>query len=606
MAASSSTFGRELEPARVPRYWQALILVLGLLVLAHMSLWIWEALNGYPGEGRVGVLQQEAGPDGFWRIVKVEPGSPLATAGARPGDAIRYDRAADAVRQFRAGESVGLTLRHEAALSHYTLTAAPRSIPANELAQDQAERRLAIVICSAWMVPALIGLLVTLRSRGRTSVVLLGAALVGLGLTYTNPNLLEGASWIGTAIYCGGDLMQFAPPVLFLAFALAARRETRSKLPRRWLIALGAYTLVVAMLAGRVVWVDLTGRSLVLTHSMGVTVWTTTAGIGLLLTVLALGAAWRESVGMDRTRYAFMLAAIGLLSSLQFVGALIYATGNQWTTANPLVLMLLGAPILGASVFAYAVLRHRVVDIGFAVNRTLVYGAVSAALLATFGLVEWAVDHFVSIGGREKNVLVDAAVAVGIFLAFHRVRDWVEHLIESLFFSNWKKAEERLRRFVKEAPFFIEASTLTAAFVRTLSQYAGGAETAVYVKDGHGYTRAAGGIADSPAVLDGDLPTLVSVRATLEPIEAPDGVLAGCLVTPMVNRNEVIGLTVVGPKPSAHVFRPDEIELIGWATRQIGLDMHALEIEQLQAQNAQIAPLQRENAMLHALVAQRA
>ena len=39
----------------------------------------------------------------------------------------------------------------------------------------------------------------------------------------------------------------------------------------------------------------------------------------------------------------------------------------------------------GASMFAYAVLRHRVIDLGFAVNRTLIYGTLSAILLADAG-----------------------------------------------------------------------------------------------------------------------------------------------------------------------------------------------------------------------------
>ena len=51
----------------------------------------------------------------------------------------------------------------------------------------------------------------------------------------------------------------------------------------------------------------------------------------------------------------------------------------------------------------------------------------------------------------------------------------------------------------------------------------------------------------------------------------------------MINRNEVTGLVLMGPKPAAAGYRPDETELIGWATTQVGLDLHALEVEQLQA-----------------------
>jgi hypothetical protein len=60
---------------------------------------------------------------------------------------------------------------------------------------------------------------------------------------------------------------------------------------------------------------------------------------------------------------------------------------------------------------------------------------------------------------------VDAAIAVGVFLTFHRVRD----VVEGLFFRRWQKAEADLRKFVREAAFFGEAPALTRAFVQALS-----------------------------------------------------------------------------------------------------------------------------------------
>jgi hypothetical protein len=71
----------------------------------------------------------------------------------------------------------------------------------------------------------------------------------------------------------------------------------------------------------------------------------------------------------------------------------------------------------------------------------------------------------------------------------------------------------------------------------------------------------------------------------------------------MVNRNEVFGLAILGPKPSGQNYRPDEIELIGWATNQIGLDLHALEVERFAALAAE---LRQENATLRSLIPQRA
>ena len=56
----------------------------------------------------------------------------------------------------------------------------------------------------------------------------------------------------------------------------------------------------------------------------------------------------------------------------------------------------------------------------------------------------------------------------------------------------------------------------------------------------------------------------------------------------MVTRNDVVGIVLLGAKPSGLDFRPDEIELIGWATHQIGLDLQTLKVEQLEAECAEL------------------
>jgi hypothetical protein len=56
----------------------------------------------------------------------------------------------------------------------------------------------------------------------------------------------------------------------------------------------------------------------------------------------------------------------------------------------------------------------------------------------------------------------------------------------------------------------------------------------------------------------------------------------------MVARNDVVGIVLLGAKLSGLDFRPDEIELIGWAARQIGLDLQTLKVEQLEAERAEL------------------
>jgi len=194
-------------------------------------------------------------------------------------------------------------------------------------------------------------------------------------------------------------------------------------------------------------------------------------------------------------------------------------------------------------------------------------------------------------------------LAVVVFLTFHRVRDAAEKAIQAVFFRKWQRQEGALRRFVREASFARQPQTLTDGFAVALSRYSDVADTSVYLMRADGDFHLVADTGGSPPpVLDPDDPLIMSIRADPRP-QKPDGrgsLLAGvALIAPMVNRNEVIGFAVLEPKASQQEFRPDEIELIDWATRQIGLDLHALKVEQLEGETSD---LRKEVSTLRSLL----
>ena len=168
-----------------------------------------------------------------------------------------------------------------------------------------------------------------------------------------------------------------------------------------------------------------------------------------------------------------------------------------------------------------------------------------------------------------------------------------------------------MRRFVREAAFATRPETLTGAYAAALSRYSDGAEAAVYLLRDGGYHLAEGQVAGTGEMLDADDLALMAMRAEPKALvpDADTSRLKAALIAPMVNRNEVIGVALLGPKPSGASFRPDEIELVGWATRQIGLDLYALKVERLEVSEADlrntVAMLRNEVATLRSVIPQR-
>ncbi|NEX95264.1 hypothetical protein, partial [Caulobacter sp. 17J65-9] len=483
----------QVEPRaekRVSPVWLVLAVLVGLFSLFHDGVRIWEKARGDPDRGTLGaVLGDYCRTDGFCVLREVQPGGPLAAAGAREGDAIRFDRPVDSLRAWRVGETASFTLKSEAGVvSHRQATTVAGPAPS-------AARILSAHLTNVmWMATGLAGLFVLVRSGRRPTVFLLGAGLACLGLSGTFPSVLESDPRFFPAWMTFAFVVFSSTPVLFLAFARSARLDVDERGRGFWTAVLALFAIVQAALCGYGLWTSLDARIL---PGIGDALLATAIVTDLCyaLSVLALAGAWRAARGEARMRLALLLVATALLTGAQNgVGLAINMTGNDWSLGNPLVWALLIGSLAGTLVLAYAILRHRVVDLGFAVNRTLVYGVLSAGLLVAFGLIEWAVEHFLPINSHETGVVLDAGLALGLFLVFHRVRDVIEHAVEGVFFRKWRSNEAELNRFVREAGFVTQASALVEATVAALGRFAGGAPVAVYAAEADGYALVGGGL----------------------------------------------------------------------------------------------------------------
>jgi hypothetical protein len=534
---------------------------------------------------------------GIATVTSTEPGG--AMAGAAPGDRVRFDRPYDYGRPMRAGETVSFTLDHLGRTSRHHVTA-----EAAKPVQLMGSVQLRLLYYTATTMAAMFGALIIWRSRRQATPLLLGMGLLTYGLLFNSPQFWLPAPAVYTAFYVLGMANIAVIPILFYAFAMRFYGDCVGPV-RTWeWAAFWIYALVQSL-----VWalVAIQGYFAVQFIGLEPISFVPVSYLGYLVCLAYLFVGWRRSGTGVQQRYALMLVATSAIILAQAFDNLVLSPSDIIAAIRQVANSILTG-VIASGLLTYAILRRKVFDVGFAVNRTLIYGVVSAVLLAAFGLIEWAVEHFIPIRGHEENALLDAGIAVGVFLTFHRVRDVVEHVIEHLFFRRWQKAEAELRKFVREAAFVTHAQALTQAFARALAAYAEDAEAAVYLAEGGGYLRAEGKFTGAPNRLDPNLPALVSLRADAKPMEIQEETLGAAVIAPMVKRNEVIGVVLLGPKPNGLDFRPDEIELIGWATRQVGLDLHALRMERLEADKADlhnmVAMLRNEVATLRSVIPQ--
>jgi hypothetical protein len=587
-----------------PRWQQALLIALLVLLIGNRLTALVDMAayrSGLLGEialnsGRA--IPDPKAPAGFGRMVEVDPNGPVAKAGIRNGDFVRTDLPYYYAVRPEVGDRINFTLDRDGVRSEHQIVVEP--LPTGHEQARINDLRLANVL--AVSISLLAGCFIVWRGWGNAAAMLLGAGLVAIGFGDTNQP--PWATDLGLALPMFWLMVVFnAFAVLVIPFAMRMFEQQAGSLPRwHWrlfniwfvwcLVSLAVYAWDRFWLTNYISWAG------------GVGYMPSLKVISIAVAMAYLVAAWRKGSATERNRMTLIIAA---LSAYFFPTVLNLWNAMQTGTivggdssASLIYFNAAMQGIVAPGLLAYAVLRHKLFDLGFAVNRTLVFGTISLILLVGFALIEWAVDHLVPKSWHEASAFYSAGIAVGLFLLFHRIRDGVEHVIERLFFRSWHQNEAALKRFVAAAAHVEKPEALVGSFVAELARFSGGAAAALYVRTAEGrYANAAG---DS---IDADDPALAAMRAeqgAVVPAEVHSP-LPAALALPMMHQAALAGFVLLGPKPTGEDYRPDEVEIMAWATQQVGLDLQAIRVRDLEQS---VAKLEARNRNLSEILAKAA
>jgi hypothetical protein len=190
--------------------------------------------------------------------------------------------------------------------------------------------------------------------------------------------------------------------------------------------------------------------------------WVWTAGIAILLllplcmiaSALSLVMRYRRSGGVEREQIkwiAFAASVVGLLYLIAMVGSLFWGWGAAGT---PLWLALLQQAALASFTavpiaVGLAVLRYRLYDIDLVINRTLVYGSLSALLaLVYLGGVTATQTVLRALTGQEEQPQLAVVVSTLLIAAlFSPLRHRIQAFIDRRFYRRKYDAAKTLETF---------------------------------------------------------------------------------------------------------------------------------------------------------------
>jgi hypothetical protein len=172
------------------------------------------------------------------------------------------------------------------------------------------------------------------------------------------------------------------------------------------------------------------------------TVGTALALVALLLAVVSMIVRFRRSIGVERQQlkwivYAGAVAAGGFALTLFLSGPLANAV---FALA---FLAFIGVPVAAG----VAILRYRLYEIDTLINRTLVYGSLTATLIGMyFGGIVVLQRLFVILTG-EKSTLAVVASTLAIAALFNPLRRRLQGFVDRRFYRRKYDARKTLEEF---------------------------------------------------------------------------------------------------------------------------------------------------------------
>ncbi len=298
----------------------------------------------------------------------------------------------------------------------------------------------------------------------------------------------------------------------------------------------------------------------------------------VILPVLVLLLGYYHTGPEQRLRIRWILWSTALILP---VVAISMATSAHWVSGRYTVQVASEATLLLITImfagYTYAVLRQRLVDVRIVINRTLVYGAITAIVVGIFATISTLVER--AALGRGAGLLLELIVPLALGIVLSTLRKQIDGYINRFLFRRQYRAETALNNFARTCGFIQQPSRLLDLAAEQVFRHSGVQSVAVYECDSDGYTRVRqSGTGEFPERVEADDLVFVGLRAgdheadlhTVESALGPDG-----YVFSMAVRGKLIGALVCGPRP-AEQYTAEERELLQHVAHEVGAALAAL------------------------------
>lgn len=507
---------------------------------------------------------------------QIQTGGATERAGIRQGDLIDFRDQPFATRVFLLAQPSPvepLTMVVIRGNRRISTTLSPSTVYGVGSALKMSSALLPMITC-VWCLGCV--LLIAKRKSWSLEGGILAVALTSVGVgtnpvpDFSIPNpIADLVLWTATWILWFGSLG--------LIVALSARIGTRSVWRRtlEWFSYAALAAIVIALIIGDVGFVTLRSDPAVFTWNNPVMYDVTIALMVLVIVTLTFAVASAHK--LERPRAAWLLLPIPVAIAASIIAQTLQFIAITWFENIAAFIFSQAFLLLGAFAVTYALINRRVLDTGFLLSRTLVFGTVSLIVVAAFVLLEWLLGLTFGGASHATGLIANAALALVLGVSLNYIHRRVDAFVDAVFFRKRYDDERALREFSREAAYVTEREVLLDQAVDKIRSHTDARNAALLVRDNHAF-KAARGFGDVVAMIDENDPAILALKVRHRAFDphSYSTQMRGDLAVPMVARGQLVGVILCGERASGEAYAPDEIEALSEFAHGVGSALDGL------------------------------
>jgi hypothetical protein len=318
------------------------------------------------------------------------------------------------------------------------------------------------------------------------------------------------------------------------------------------------------------------------TMGLATAVWIAVASPAIVVAMALLLRTYGRTGVQERARLRWTILGLSgylVASLLVVVGVAMAQFMPGWRSGNPLtpthLLFAVAQGVVYPLTIGYAVLRQRVVDVQFAVSRTVVYGLVSTIVFVFLAVLHWLLGRMIEHSRLAFGL--EGLAAVGLGLVLHRASHGINTTVDRVLFRRHHAAEERLRQVTAALPFASTEQSIAEAIVIEPTRNLDLASAALFYRESAegplrrvlavGWGEAHASSLDPESLL---VRYLQAEHAALRledeqqwlPPGMPEGVAHPVLAVPVVTQHALNAVVLYGSHVNGTLPDPDEVALL--------------------------------------------